>query len=139
MASIIWEIGRFGMRKMSHTMLLCFIGISLVWFIWSLIDIVPFFIYMVLFTTIMFSFGSLGANFNALAMEPLGKLAGTASSVFGFMQTTIGVSLGIIVGQTFNGTTIPIATSFVSLGLIALVFILIAEKGKLLSAENTLT
>jgi len=132
-------VGRLGMRKISHTTLLCFITAASVWFIWSLIEVVPFPVYMALFIIIMFSFGAMGANFNALAMEPLGKLAGTASSVFGFMQTIIGASLGIIVGQTFNGTTVPIAGGFSCFGLIALVLVLIAEKGKLFTPQHQTT
>lgn len=129
-------VEKFGMRKISHTMLLCFIGTSFIWFILSLIDVIPFFVYMGLFVTIMFSFGTLGANFNALAMEPLGEIAGTASSIFGFMQTTIGASLGILIGQIFDGTTIPIASGFLSFGLIGLILVLIAEKGKLFRSKN---
>lgn len=129
-------VGRFGMRKISHSLLLSFIGAALIWFVWSFIQVVPFPAYMVLFIIIMFSFGAMGANFNALAMEPLGKLAGTASSVFGFMQTIIGASLGIIVGQTFNGTTVPIAGGFLCFGLAALMLVLTAEKGKLFQPQH---
>jgi len=132
-------VGRFGMRKISHTMLLSFTFLSAIWFIWSSIEVIPFPAYLVLFMLLMFSFGALGANFNALAMEPLGKVAGTASSVFGFMQTVIGATLGILVGQTFNQTTTPIAAGFLFFGLCALVLVLIAEKGKLFQPQNAPT
>ena len=81
----------------------------------------------------MFSYGGLGANFNSLAMEPLGKVAGTASSVFGFLQTIIGAGLGFVIAQKFDGTTIPIAGGFFLLSCGAIILILIAEKGKLFS------
>lgn len=123
---------RFGMRTLSHTLLLSFIAAAFVWFIWSLLSgIVPFPAHMALFIIIMFSFGAIGANFNSLAMEPLGDYAGTAASVFGFMQTLIGAVLGIAIGQCFDGTTLPIAAGFVFLGLAALLLVLIAEKGRL--------
>lgn len=129
-------VGRFGMRKISHSMLLCYLAAALVWLVWSLTGGVPFPAFIMLFSIIMFSFGAIGANFNALAMEPLGKVAGTASSVFGFMQTIIGASLGIIIGQTFNGTTVPIAGGFLLFGFIALMLVLLAEKGKLFTAGH---
>ncbi|KAA6404826.1 multidrug effflux MFS transporter [Candidatus Tokpelaia sp.] len=128
---------RFGMHSLSHGLLLSFIAASFIWFIWSWAAIiVPFPAHMVLFTIIMFSFGAIGANFNSLAMEPLGQYAGTASSVFGFMQTLIGALLGIIISQSFNGTTLPIAADFMLLGLIALALVLLAEKGKLFDRKS---
>jgi len=123
---------RFGMRRLSHSLLLSFILTSAIWAAWAWIaGYVPFPIYMILFIIIMFSFGAIGANFNSLAMEPLGKYAGTASSVFGFMQTLIGVALGAIISQCFNGTILPIALGFLILGIAGLILVLIAEKGRL--------
>ena len=84
----------------------------------------------------MFSYGGLGANFNSLAMEPLGKVAGTASSVFGFLQTIIGAGLGFIIAQQFDGTTIPIAGGFFLLSCGSIMLILVAEKGKLFSGHH---
>lgn len=123
---------RFGMRRLSHGLLLSFIISSALWFVWSWAAVkVPFPAHMVLFTIIMFSFGAIGANFNSLAMEPLGDYAGTASSVFGFLQILIAVALGSLISQCFNGTTLPIAAGFLCLGLLALALVLIAEKGRL--------
>ena len=48
--------------------------------------------------------GSAITNFNALAMDPLGHVAGTASSVLGFMQTLGGGILGALIGAGFDGT-----------------------------------
>jgi DHA1 family bicyclomycin/chloramphenicol resistance-like MFS transporter len=64
-------------------------------------------------------------------MEPLGKVAGTASSVFGFTQTVGGALLGTYIGQHFDGTVTPIAAGYVSMGVIVLVCALIAERGQL--------
>ncbi|MHC5307369.1 multidrug effflux MFS transporter [Bartonella sp. LJL80] len=131
-------VGRFGMRRISHGLLLMFCISALIWFIWSALagGVIPFFCYMVLFTLIMFSFGGMGANFNALAMEPLGKVAGTASSVFGFMQTTIGAGLGFLIGQQFDGSTTPIAAGFFFLGCGAVILVLFAENGRLFQQVN---
>ncbi|WP_279110417.1 multidrug effflux MFS transporter [Bartonella apis] len=131
-------VGRFGMRKISHTLLLIFCIASLVWFIGSIYEggATPFSYFMLLLVIIMFSYGGLGANFNSLAMEPLGKVAGTASSVFGFLQTIIGAGLGFIIAQQFDGTTIPIAGGFFLLSCGSILLILIAEKGKLFSGHH---
>ena len=68
---------------------------------------------------------------NSLSMEPLGAVAGTASSVFGFMQTVGGALLGTYTGQHFDGTVTPVAAGYFVYGVAALVSCLVAEKGRL--------
>jgi DHA1 family bicyclomycin/chloramphenicol resistance-like MFS transporter len=63
-------------------------------------------LFLILTTLIMTTFGFLGANFNTMAMEPLGDIAGTASSVIGFVSTLGGAILGYVMGQLFDGSTI---------------------------------
>ena len=54
----------------------------------------------------MVQFGWIGSNFNSIAMEPLGHVAGTASSTLGFMQTLGGGVIGATIGQLFDGTVV---------------------------------
>ncbi|PWL18048.1 MFS transporter [Falsochrobactrum shanghaiense] len=131
-------VGRFGMRRISQTMLLVFTGFSLLWMALSLLTEghLPFALMMAIYMVIMFSFSLVTANFNALAMEPLGNVAGTASSVLGFAQTVIGASLGAIIGQAFDGTTTPVAMGYCVLGFVALICVLVAEKGRFFRAQN---
>lgn len=129
-------VGRFGMRKLSHGALLGFIAVTSVWFGLSLIGPLPLYVFVPLFGMAMLQFGWIGSNFNAIAMEPLGHLAGTASSVQGFMQTFGGAMIGAAIGQSFDGTTTPLAAGFCSVSLVALVFVLIAEKGRLFRTQN---
>jgi DHA1 family bicyclomycin/chloramphenicol resistance-like MFS transporter len=84
----------------------------------------------------MFCFGFIAGNFGAMAMEPMGHIAGTASSAQGFISTTGGATLGFVIGQQFNGSTAPMAIGFIALGLAALVFVLFAERGRLFRARN---
>jgi DHA1 family bicyclomycin/chloramphenicol resistance-like MFS transporter len=69
-------------------------------------------------------------------MEPLGHVAGTASSVLGFMGTAGGTVIGAIIGQSFDGTALPLVMGFFILSVIGLVFVLIAEHGKLFQPHN---
>lgn len=58
-------------------------------------------------------FGMLGltiGNLNALAMEPLGHIAGMAASIIGALATVGSVILAVPVGQAFDGTPRPLAT-----------------------------
>ncbi len=65
-------------------------------------------------------FGLIGANAGALAMEPLGHIAGTASSVQGVITTIGGALIGFYIGQHFDGTTLPFMIGFVVCGAAAL-------------------
>jgi DHA1 family bicyclomycin/chloramphenicol resistance-like MFS transporter len=129
-------VGRFGMRKISHGALIGFLIVSAIWFVLSLFGTVSFPLFITLFALAMFQFGLIGSNFNSLAMEPLGHVAGTASSVLGFMGTAGGGLIGALIGQAFDGTTTPLAFGFVSVAVIGLVFVLIAERGKLFHAHH---
>jgi DHA1 family bicyclomycin/chloramphenicol resistance-like MFS transporter len=61
-------------------------------------------------------FGLIGANAGALAMEPLGHVAGTASSVQGVITTVGGALIGFAIGQHFDGTTLPFLIGFTLCG-----------------------
>jgi len=124
-------VGRFGMRRVTHTALLSFAVLSGIWLTLAMYDMLPFPAFMVVFALTMFSFGMVGSNTQALAMEPLGAVAGTASSVFGFMQTAGGAAIGAFIGAHYNGTVVPTAAGYFILALVGIGCILIAEKGKL--------
>ncbi len=131
-------VGRFGMRRLSHAALL---GFSLITSVWLMVQLygpapMPFPLFMVFFAMAMFQFGWIGSNFNSLAMEPLGHVAGTASSVLGFMSTVGGASIGAGIGQYFDGTATPMVIGYFTVSLIGIVFVLIAEKGKLFRPHN---
>ncbi len=131
-------VGRFGMRRLSHGALLGFLTVNTIWLVLTLLwpTHLPFAIFIVIFALTMFQFGWIGSNFNSLAMEPLGHVAGTASSVLGFMGTAGGTVIGAIIGQSFNGTSLPLVIGFFTLSVIGLIFVLIAEHGKLFQPHN---
>jgi MFS transporter, DHA1 family, multidrug resistance protein len=129
-------VGRFGMRKLSHGALVGFIAVTTVWFVLSLFGQLPIYVFVPLFAAAMLQFGWIGSNFNSIAMEPLGHLAGTASSVQGFMQTVGGGVIGATIGQLFDGTTTPLAAGFCAVSIVALFFVLIAERGTLFHAHE---
>lgn len=124
-------VGRVGMRRVSHFALVMFTLLGGLWFALSLFDLLPFWVFLPIFGSVMFMFGWTGSNMNSLAMEPLGRIAGTASSVFGFMQTVGGAIIGAFIGQLFDGTTTPVAAGYFGLGAVAICLVLIGEKGKL--------
>jgi DHA1 family bicyclomycin/chloramphenicol resistance-like MFS transporter len=84
----------------------------------------------------MFCFGLLGSNFGSMAMENVGEIAGTASSVQGFVSTCGGALLGLAIGQSFNGTVLPLTLGYFVLGSLSLGVVLITERGKLFRAHH---
>ena len=124
-------VGRVGMRRLSHGAMLSFTGFAAVWLSFAVTGFLPFWLFFPLLAIIMFSFGWAASNMNSLSMEPLGEVAGTAAAAFGFIQTVGGALIGSYTGQHFNGTTVPAATGYFAMGLLALACILVAERGKL--------
>ena len=76
--------------------------------------------FVVMQAATMALFGLIGANAGALAMEPLGHIAGTASSLQGVITTVGGALIGLAVGQQFDGTTTPFLVGFTLCGAAAL-------------------
>ncbi|UYO00632.1 MAG: multidrug effflux MFS transporter [Devosia sp.] len=124
-------VRRIGMRRLSHGAMLAFTIFSGIWLAFALSGFLPLWLFFTLLCVIMFSFGWSASNMNSLSMEPLGAVAGTAASVFGFIQTVGGVVIGSYIGQMFDGTTIPAAAGYFLMGILSLVCLLIAEKGRL--------
>jgi DHA1 family bicyclomycin/chloramphenicol resistance-like MFS transporter len=69
-------------------------------------------------------------------MEPLGHVAGTGSSIFGFVTTVGGALFGFFIGQQFDGTVVPLTLGFVSCGIVALLIVVITEQGRLFHPEH---
>ena len=128
-------VRRVGMRRLSHFAILAYLASALVLLALALTGEVPLPVFMGLLLVIQFFFGWAASNMNSLSMEPLGQVAGTAASVFGFTQTVGGALLGTFIGQHFDGTLIPNALGYVTMGSLVLACILLAEKGKLFGSS----
>jgi MFS transporter, DHA1 family, multidrug resistance protein len=79
---------------------------------------------------VFFCFGMVFGNVNALAMEPLGHIAGVGSAVVGTTTSTMSLVLGTLIGQAYNGTVLPLIAGFAVLGLGSLAVMRWAERGR---------
>ncbi|MBW3618524.1 MAG: multidrug effflux MFS transporter [Proteobacteria bacterium] len=129
-------VERLGTRRVSHTALLGFIAFAATHAAVALTGHESLLSFILLQSGMMFCFGLVGSNFSAMAMEPLGHIAGTASSIQGLVTTTGGALIGFAVGQQFNGTAVPLTLGFTTCGLAALLIVLVTEKGRLFGAVN---
>lgn len=127
-----------GMRRLSHGALFAFLAISVIHFLITLAcgGASPFWVFLPTTILSFCLFGFVGTNFNALAMDPLGHVAGTASSVLGFLQTFVGGLLGAVLGYLYNGTLLPLFGGFIVLSLASIGCVLIAERGRLFQRLN---
>jgi MFS transporter, DHA1 family, multidrug resistance protein len=124
-------VGRLGMRVISHGALSLYTGVAAVMLVTEIFGVLPLALFMALSALMMFSFGMMVANFTALAMEPQGHIAGTASSLYGSITTLIGIAIGMVIGQSFDGTLMPFSVGFFLSTLAALGLVLVVEKGRL--------
>ncbi|WP_208349516.1 multidrug effflux MFS transporter [Pseudaestuariivita rosea] len=109
---------RLGMQKMVRITLMVQICISGVMVMASMTDILPplayFALYVVWVTSVFFLAGMTIGNLNAIAMEPLGHIAGMAASAIGAVSTVGSVLIAIPIGQLFDGTP-----TYVAMGVLA--------------------
>ncbi|MDP1026947.1 multidrug effflux MFS transporter [Sphingomonas sp. KR1UV-12] len=128
-------VERLGTRLISQTGLFALIGLSVVHLgvigagvenLWS---------YMVFQALSMTCIGLCGSNFGAMAMEPVGHVAGVASSVQGFITSTVAVLVGSAIGQAYDGSTWPLAIGYLAIGVSALAIVLLVEGGRLFQAR----
>ena len=124
-------VGRIGMRVISHAALTGFAVVAGALLLAVKLDMLSLPLFMVLAGLMMFAFGLMMANFTALAMEPQGKIAGTASSLYGTITTLLGIGIGTTIGQDYDGTLLPFATGFFLCTLAALAVVLVTEKGRM--------
>jgi DHA1 family bicyclomycin/chloramphenicol resistance-like MFS transporter len=127
---------RLGMRVISHTALVVYALVSAVMLAAAWADMLPLPLYMGLSMVALFTFGLMMSNFTALAMEPQGHIAGTASSLYGSITTLIGIGVGITLGQLYDGTLRPFATGSLVFTLAAIAVVLVTERGHMFTPSK---
>ncbi|WP_246565119.1 multidrug effflux MFS transporter [Ancylobacter sonchi] len=129
-------VERLGMRRVSHAALLGYLAVTCIHALLVVTGHETLLLFSVLQAVTMFFFGLVVSNFNAMAMEPAGHVAGTASSLLGFTTTIGGAVMGSSLGQMFDGTTLPLTVGFAVFGIGALGFVLYAERGRLFGSQS---
>ncbi|MCB0651802.1 MAG: multidrug effflux MFS transporter [Saprospiraceae bacterium] len=117
----------FGMDKMTFWSLAGFTVLSVIAAVLFTIfshQNPPLWMFMVFLIALLFCTGILFGNLNALAMRPLGHVAGLGSTVVGFVSTLISVPLGISIGRYIEQTALPLVLGFAFSGLISMIIFL---------------
>lgn len=102
---------RLGMRLLVKAILIAHIAVSLVVLSVMAVASAPLALFAALLLWQQVQFFQAGltiGNLNAIAMEPMGHIAGTAASVISASATVLAVVLAVPVGLAFNGTPLPL-------------------------------
>jgi len=129
-------VKRLGMRLIGHGALLFFTLVAGIHLCLSLAGYESLAVFIALQMFMMMGFSFVAGNFGAMAMENMGSVAGTASSLQGSVATLLGTVCGTLIGQSFNGTTAPLYAGFTAAGLVALIAVFISEKGQFFVARH---
>ncbi|TRD22420.1 multidrug effflux MFS transporter [Palleronia caenipelagi] len=123
----------FGARRLAHGALVIFIVLHVLYLILTVTfhGIPPFGIFIGLMILTMACFGFVGANLNSIAMEPMGHVAGVASSVIGAFQMGGGMLIGGLVGAFYDGTLYSFVIGNLLSASVALGLVAFAERGRL--------
>ena len=118
-------VERIGMRRIITTTLIIQIAFSATMALvtyWDLLSAAVYFGAYVVWSVSIFALAGLTiGNLNALAMEPVGHIAGTAASVIGAISTVLAVAIAAPIGLAFDGTPLPVALGLLAATTLALI------------------
>ena len=124
-------VERIGMRRISHAALLIYIAVTLGHLLVAASGLEGLASFVALQSVTMACFSLAVSNFGAMALEPLGEIAGIGASLQGFITTFGGGVVGALIGRQFNGSTVPLTVGALAAGLMSLLLVLLAERWRL--------
>ncbi len=112
---------RFGMKRLVNIAIVAFFLISLLYTIlFSSGANPPVGILIGFFCAQFIAIGFLFGNIRALAMEPLGHIAGMAAAITGFISTMMAVPISIFIGSFVKTSSLPLFIGFSIAGAISI-------------------
>lgn len=120
-----WAVGRYGIRPVllwAFAIQVCLSG--MVALLSALSGTPGFAIFLIWQISIFFQAGLTIGNINALGLEPMGHMAGLASSMISSLATLGAALLAIPVGLSFDGTPLRIAAWVCAFSVLALILVI---------------
>jgi len=123
-------VDRFGVRPTVRRALIAYVAAAGTLLAVSIIagGAPPLWLFTVLLATVLTMHALLIPNANAMAMDPMGAVAGTAASIIGFISTGGGAAIGAVIDRAFNGTVTPLAIGFLVSAVAALLLTTWADR-----------
>lgn len=119
-----------GMRRISHNMVVLFTALAAIMALLAAIGLASFWVFLGMLSLTLSLFGLIAGNFNALAMEPMGQRAGSASALYGAFTASVGGLLGGVIASAFDGTVLPFALGLTLAGAATIASVLWTERGR---------
>ena len=115
---------RFGMLKMVTLSVYGFLAVSSLFVFLYFGKTNPgITVLMIFMGTLFFFMGFLFGNLRALAMEPMGHIAGMAAAITGLIATLMGIPISTFIGRYIENRVLPVFIGFMICGMIS-VFLL---------------
>ena len=122
---------RYGMRRISHWAAIAMASFAALHTIVDVAGFTSLWVFLPLLALTLTPFGLVGGNFNALAMEPMARNAGSASALFGALTAVGGAVIGGFIARAFDGTALPFLIGFTITGVLMIIAMLWVERGRL--------
>ncbi len=123
--AIASEVGDFVRIGMPFTVIVMIVSVilsaSFLVVALSMHGVPPLWAFMAYMLVVFFCNGLLFGNFNALAMEPMGHIAGSAASVIGSLTSLVSLAVGTPIGRAYDATVVPLVGGLFALTLAGLV------------------
>ena len=132
-------VKRFGMRLIGHAALIAMTAIAMLHAGLVALTGDALVTFIALQSAMMVCFSFAAGNFGAMAMENMGEVAGTASSIQGAFSAVLGAIGGTVIGASFNGTTMPLYLGVTFMGLVSIAVIWLAEGGLFVARHDAKT
>jgi MFS transporter, DHA1 family, multidrug resistance protein len=123
---------RVGMRGLTKYAVRWCVAASAIFMLITIMNdgLPPFWSLLVYLFITFFCSGILFGNYSAMALEPVGHIAGMASAINGTASSLIAIVLGGLLGQLYDGTVVPLVGGYLMLSLLALAMSEFAELRK---------
>lgn len=131
-------VERLGMHFISRRAIYVIIASSVLFLLLQFFITPALWMFVIYASILFFSFGLVFGNLNAIAMEPMGHVAGIAAAVIGASSSLISMGLGTYIGQAYNQSVMPVTLGFIIVPTLGLLATLWADGGsKKYSAKHT--
>jgi len=122
---------QFGSMRIAYIATLAYFLISLLYVIIFYNSANPnIYILLAFFLFQFFAVGLLFGNLRALAMEPLGHIAGMGSAINGFISTIMAVPIANYIGSYVKTSVLPLFVGFSVFGLLTLLVFMYLQQDK---------
>jgi DHA1 family bicyclomycin/chloramphenicol resistance-like MFS transporter len=120
---------RYGMKRLVTLALLGYFATSLLYILFFFgSDNPSIIILLAFFGTQFFCVGFLFGNLRALAMEPVGHIAGIGAAITGFLSTMMAVPMSTWIGRYVEDTALPLFIGFAICSLFSLIILFALRK-----------